>query len=127
VGDFLVPEPYASTGGPYSGKVFAVLGPASGEAELADVAYAELVGRGRERDRGNDVAMADVDGDGQDDSIVASPLIDGGHVGWVSGDANGRDRPRRRGRNHHRRTAAGWISGPTSTRRTSTGTIARRS
>jgi hypothetical protein len=89
VGDFLVPEPYASTGGPYSGKVFVVPGPASGEAELADVAYAELVGEGANAIAGNDVAMADVDGDGQDDSIVASPLIDGGHVGWVSGTRTG--------------------------------------
>src|SRR4029453_5757381 len=89
VGDFLVPEPYASAGGPYSGKVFAVLGPVSGDAELADIAYAELVGESANAIAGNDVAMADVDGDGQDDSIVASPLTHGGHVGWVSGTRTG--------------------------------------
>ena len=89
VGDLLAPAPYASTGGPLSGKVFVVLGPPSGDADLADVAAAELVGEGANAIAGNDVAMADVDGDGLDDSIVASPLIDGGHVNWVSGARTG--------------------------------------
>jgi hypothetical protein len=89
VGDLLAPAPYASTGGPLSGKVFVVLGPPSGDAELADVAYAQLVGESANAIAGNDVAMADVDGDGLDDSIVTSPLVEGGHVNWVSGLRSG--------------------------------------
>jgi hypothetical protein len=89
IGDILAPAPYASVGGPSSGMVYVVEGPADGDHDLGDDAYATLYGASANALAGQDVALGDVDGDGLYDAIVGSPYDGRGTVSWVSGDRTG--------------------------------------
>jgi hypothetical protein len=88
LGEILAPAPYASVGGPSSGMVNVIEGPADGDSDLDD-AYAVLQGAGPNALAGQDVAQGDVDGDGRADAIVGSPYAGAGSVAWVSGDRSG--------------------------------------
>jgi hypothetical protein len=89
IGEILAPAPYASVAGPSSGLVYVIEGPADGETDLGDDAYATLFGAAPNGLAGQDVALGDVDGDGRFDPIVGSPYAGPGSVAWVSGDRTG--------------------------------------
>jgi hypothetical protein len=89
VGEILAPAPYASVSGPGSGMVNVIEGPADGDHDLGDDAYATLMGAGANGLAGQDVALGDVDGDGRYDAIVGAPDGGKGNVSWVSGERSG--------------------------------------
>jgi hypothetical protein len=89
IGDILAPAPYASVGGSSSGMVNVIEGPADGDHDMGDDAYATLIGAGPNALAGQDVAQGDVDGDGRADAVVGSPYSGAGSVAWVSGDRSG--------------------------------------
>jgi hypothetical protein len=71
IGDMLVPAPYASIVGYYTGAVYLVHGPPTGTLAAED-AGAKLVGETASSMAGSVVDMADVDGDGYGDVVVGA-------------------------------------------------------
>jgi len=93
IGDFVATAPYDSTGAYYSGTVYLVYGPVSGDGSLS-AADGIQVGESGSDYAGGAVALGDVGGDGLGDLVVgassnSSSAIGGGAAYVVFGPASG--------------------------------------